>query len=181
MANKKAFSIQVQGKIPTKELFRKKSLIGLDSNVLVDCALAQEVTNYIIDLPISKRGIFYTTNKNIEEVKDVLRHKHKYSRREAKAEVDDLLKKMKIKIGNIKKDDKKLGFSYMDKYKEIGAHLPDAFIIANFKNNHISDVFSTDNRFLDVARAVGLHPRKIPTTYKIFEEKMKSFKKYLRR
>lgn len=69
MTENKSFSISIEGPIPPEELLRQKNLVGLDTTVLIDCALSREVMHYIVNLPISKRGIFYTTEKNVEEAK----------------------------------------------------------------------------------------------------------------
>ena len=76
---------------------------------------------------------------------------------------------LKIKIINITEKDFSTGTEIEHEFKYLGAHKPDVFIIACFKNNNITDVFAIDTNFVKVAEAAGMRGRKVPNLDKINE------------
>lgn len=95
------------------------------------------------------------------------------SQEDSEKEVTNVLSMMQIKIGKIEERDIDVGFDYLRRYSDRGAHKPDVFIIANFKHNNVSDILSTNNDILRLAEAVGIKARKIPTMDKIHDSKLK--------
>ncbi len=57
--------------------------------------------------------------------------------------------------------------------KNIEFHVPDSWIIADFKAAGVNKVYSTNNHFLDACRLFGTEAKKFPTIQREIENQMR--------
>jgi len=142
------------------------SKVGLDTNVLVDFVLSAMVQQFVL------QNIFHNTeivtcDICIEEAKCVLESKHNITN--AEEEIKNILQSLKVKVIALNEKDFSAGMELEREFKQLGAHKPDVFIIACFKNNSVTDVFTIDANFVKIAEVVGMRGRKVPNLDKINE------------
>ncbi|OYT32194.1 hypothetical protein B6U93_02420 [Candidatus Woesearchaeota archaeon ex4484_78] len=59
--------------------------------------------------------------------------------------------------------------------KNIEFHVPDSWIIADFKKRGVNKVYSTNNHFLAACQLFGIDASKFPTVEKEIEFQMRNF------
>jgi predicted nucleic acid-binding protein len=149
---------------------KKHNKAGLDANVLVDFVLNPLTLQFVFEKIIKSE--LFTCSICKKEAIYIL--KDKYKIKNAEQEITNLSSSLKIKLLCPTNKDYTDGSKILEKFRDIGAHEPDVFILACFKNNGVTDVLSINNDFLRTAEAIGLTPRKVDTMDKINEKMFKN-------
>jgi len=152
--------IKLHQRINPDEL-KRDILIGLDSNILINLITHPMIGQYLD----RKFNIFQKSKLAISEISKkeamlVLRKKYQYAEADAKKELEKQINAFNIRVLSITENT----FSIA---KTIKIHYPDSLIIANFKENGVTSVFSIDSEFVRAARDSGLYSIKIPNAQKI--------------
>lgn len=153
---------------------KKHNKIGLDANVLVDFVLNPLTLQFIFEKIINSE--LFTCSICKKEAINIL--KDKYKKEQAEQEIDNLISLLKIKLLYPTNKDYMDGSQILENFESIGAHEPDVFILACFKNNNVTDVLSINNDFLKTAKAIGLTAKKVDTMDKINEKMFKNLFKH---
>ncbi|MBS3125458.1 PIN domain-containing protein [Candidatus Woesearchaeota archaeon] len=140
--------------------------VGLDTNVLVDFVLSAMAQQFVLQ-NIFHNAEIVTCNICIDEAKRVLESKHNI--KNAEEEIKNVLQSLKIKVIDLEEKDFSSGVEIEREFKHLGAHKPDVFIIACFKNNGVTDVFTIDYNFVKIIGAIGMRGRKVPNLDRINE------------
>ncbi len=123
----------------------------------------------------SEEGLFVTHRRCVKEVKDWLVEKGNYAEDAATEEVMKFLKEHNIEIIEVNMSNNIL-LEQMQKEcaeKNIEFHVPDSWIIADFKASGVNKVYSTNNHFLDASRLFGIDAKKFPTVQREIENQMR--------
>lgn len=120
----------------------------------------------------NEKDLFFTHRRCVKETIDKLIEKEGYSEEKAKKEVNTFLKSYNIEIIEPNFDNEILLNEMKAECKKhnIEFHIPDSWIIADFKKQGINKVYSTNNHFLDACRLFGIEAIKFPT----FERELKN-------
>lgn len=149
--------------------------IGLDSSVIIDLIANKELFSYREEKIFSEEGLFVTHRRCIKEIKDWLVEKRSYSEDAAANEVMKFCKDHNIEIIEVNVSNKDL-LERMKKEcaeKNIEFHVPDSWIIADFKAAGVNKIYSTNNHFLDACCLFEMEVKKFPTIQKEIENQMK--------
>lgn len=162
-------------KITRETYFAGLRKIGLDSSVIIDLIANKELFSYREEKIFSEEGLFVTHRRCVKEIKDWLMEKRDYSEEQAKIDVEQFLKEQNIGIIEVNLSNRDL-LERMKKEcaeKNIEFHVPDSWIIADFKAAGVNKVYSTNNHFLDACRLFGIEAKKFPTVQKEIEYQMR--------
>lgn len=162
-------------KITREVYFAGLRKIGLDSSVIIDLIANKELFSYREEKIFSEEGLFVTHRRCIKEVKDWLVEKGNYNEEEAVEAVMKFLKNHGIEIVEVNLANKEL-LEQMEKEcaeKNIEFHVPDSWIIADFKATGVNKVYSTNNHFLDACHLFGMDAKKFPTVQREIENQMR--------
>ncbi|MBI2146431.1 hypothetical protein HYU22_03760 [Candidatus Woesearchaeota archaeon] len=149
--------------------------IGLDSSVVIDLIANKELFSYREEKIFSEEGLFVTHRRCIKEIKDWLIEKGGYSEEAAINEVLKFCKDHNIEIIEVNVSNTEL-LERMKKEcaeRSIEFHVPDSWIIADFKAAGVNKVYSTNNHFLDACRLFGMEAKKFPTIQREIENQMR--------
>lgn len=155
---------QTQIAIKRETYFYGKRKIGLDSCVLIDMIEYSEMLFYVKGL-FKEKDLLHAHEICVEEVIKILSDKRTSEITQTKEEVLKFLKENNINI--IKKDEENT------LYKTIPIHIPDSFIIADWKKSGINLVYSQNNHFNEACNSIGINAVKIPTFEKLLEIKLR--------
>lgn len=162
-------------KITRETYFAGLRKVGLDSSVIIDLIANKELFSYREEKVFSEEGLFVTHRRCVKEIKDWLVEKGNYSEEAAAEEVMKFFKDHNIEIVEVNLANKEL-LEQMKKEcaeKNIEFHIPDSWIIADFKAASVNKVYSTNNHFLDACRLFGMDARKFPTVQREIESQMR--------
>ena len=158
-------------KITRETYFAGLRKVGLDSSVIIDLIANKELFASREDLIFSEEGLFVTHRRCVKEIKDWLMEKRSYTEEVAVHEVMKFLNEHYVEIVEVNLSNKSL----LEKMKlacaerNIEFHVPDSWIIADFKAAGINKVYSTNNHFLDACRLFNMEAKKFPTVQKEIE------------
>ncbi len=162
-------------KITRETYFAGLRKIGLDSSVIIDLIANKELFSYREEKIFSEEGLFVTHRRCVKEMRDWLVEKRSYSKEAATQEVIVFLRNHHIEIVEVNLSNDTL-LEQMKKEcaaKNIEFHIPDSWIIADFKAAGVNKVYSTNNHFLDACRLFGVEAKKFPTLQREIENQMK--------
>lgn len=162
-------------KITRETYFAGLRKIGLDSSVIIDLIANKELFSYREEKIFSEEGLFVTHRRCLKEVKDWLIEKRNYSEEAAARDVMAFLNDHRIEIVEVNLANEELLKEMNRKCaaRNIEFHVPDSWIIADFKAAGINKVHSTNNHFLDACRLFGLEAEKFPTVQREIESQMR--------
>lgn len=162
-------------KITRETYFAGLRKIGLDSSVIIDLIANKELFSYREERIFSEEGLFVTHRRCVREIKDWLIEKRDYNEESSTEAVTKFLRDHNIEIVEVNMSNKEL-LEQMKKEcdeKNIEFHIPDSWIIADFKAARVNKVYSTNNHFLDTCRLFGMEAKKFPTVQKEIENQMR--------
>jgi len=162
-------------KITRETYFAGLRKIGLDSSVIIDLIANKELFSYREEKIFSEEGLFVTHRRCIKEIKDWLVEKGGYNEEAAINEVIKFCKDHNIEIIEVNVSNKEL-LERMKKecaVKNIEFHVPDSWIIADFKAAGVNKVYSTNNHFLDACRLFEMETKEFPTIQREIENQMR--------
>ena len=154
--------------------------IGFDSSVIIDLIANKELFSYQEEKIFLEDGLFVTHRRCIREIKDWLIEKRSYSEEAATSEVMKFCKDHNFEIIEVNLSNKDL----LEKMKRectrknIEFHVPDSWIIADFKAAGVNKVYSTNNHFLDACQEFEMDAKKFPTIQKEIENQMRELFKH---
>lgn len=162
-------------KITRETYFAGLRKIGLDSSVIIDLIANKEFFSYKEEQIFSEEGLFFTHRRCIKEIRDWLVEKRSYLIEVAAVEVMTFLKEHNIEIIEVNLSNDELLDQMRKKCatKNIEFHVPDSWIIADFKAAGVNKVYSTNNHFLDACRWFEIEAKKFPTIQKEIENQMR--------
>ncbi len=149
--------------------------IGLDSSVVIDLIANKELFSYREEKVFSEEGLFVTHRRCIKEIRDWLVEKGGYNEEAATNEVLEFCKDHHLEIIEVNVSNKELLERMKNECaaKNIEFHVPDSWIIADFKAAGVNKVYSTNNHFLDACRLFGMEAKKFPTVQREIENQMR--------
>lgn len=162
-------------KITRESYFAGLRKIGLDSSVIIDLIANKELFSYREEKIFSEEGLFVTHRRCLKEIKDWLVEKRSYSEEAAAQEVMTFIQNHNIEVIEPNLSNETL-LKQMEREctaKNIGFHIPDSWIIADFKAAGVNKVHSTNNHFLDACRLFGMEAEKFPTVQREIENQMR--------
>ncbi|MBS3176983.1 hypothetical protein J4457_07165 [Candidatus Woesearchaeota archaeon] len=162
-------------KITRETYFAGLRRIGLDSSVIIDLIANKELFSYKEEQIFSEEGLFVTHTRCVKEIKEWLVEKRDYNEGAATNEIIKFCKEHNIEIIEVNVSNKEL-LEWMKKEsaeKNIEFHVPDSWIIADFKAAGVNKVYSTNNHFLDACHLFGMEAKKFPTVQKEIESQMR--------
>lgn len=162
-------------KITRETYFAGLRKIGLDSSVVIDLIVNKELFSYREEKVFSEEGLFVTHRRCVKEIKNWLVEKGNYGEEAAADEVIKFLKDHNIEIIEANLANREL-LEQMKREcaeKNIEFHVPDSWIIADFKAAGVNKVYSTNNHFLDACRLFSMEAKKFPTVQGEIENQMK--------
>ncbi len=162
-------------KITRETYFAGLRKIGLDSSVIIDLIANKELFSYREEKIFSEEGLFVTHRRCVKEIKDWLVEKGDYGEEAAAEEIMKFLKDHNIGIVEVNVANKEL-LEQMKREcdeKNIEFHVPDSWIIADFKAAGVNKVYSTNNHFLDACRLFSMEAKKFPTVQREIENQMR--------
>jgi len=162
-------------KITRETYFAGLRKIGLDSSVIIDLIANKELFSYREEKIFSEEGLFVTHRRCIKEIKDWLVEKGGYNEEAAINEVIKFCKDHNIEIIEVNVSNKELLERIKKECaeKNIEFHVPDSWIIADFKAAGVNKVYSTNNHFLDACRLFEMEAKKFPTIQREIENQMR--------
>lgn len=158
--------------IRRESFFQNVRKVGLDSNVLINLVSNAEFYAHHLEKIFNEKDLFFVHKRCVKETIDKLIEKKGYSEEEAKKSVNAFLKTYNIEIIEPDFGNDTLLNEMREKCKQhnIEFHIPDCWIIADFKKYGINKVYSTNNHFLDACKLFGIDAVKFPT----FERELKN-------
>ncbi len=162
-------------KITQETYFAGLRKMGLDSSVIIDLIANQELFSYREEKIFSEEELFVTHRRCIKEIKNWLVEKRNYSEEAAVHEVMGFLNDHHIGIIEVNLSNNEL-LERMKREcasKNIEFHIPDSWIIADFKAAGVNKTYSTNNHFLDACRLFGIDAKKFPTIQREIENQMR--------
>ncbi len=162
-------------KITRETYFAGLRKIGLNSSVVIDLIANKELFSYREEKIFSEEGLFVTHRRCIKEIKDWLVEKRNYSEDAAVQEVMAFIKDHHIEIIEVNLSNNELLERMKNECaaKNIEFHIPDSWIIADFKAAGVNKVYSTNNHFLDACRLFDMDAKKFPTVQREIENQMR--------
>lgn len=139
--------------------------VGLDSCVLYDLIVNPLVFSREHAKIFEVNDVMFTHRICLSEVKDKLIEKQGYTEKDAKEEVLRYLKEHNIGIVERDFANQQILNELYEKCRrvKIDIHIPDSWIIADFKKNGINKVYSTNRHFREACKVLGIDGAPFPT------------------
>lgn len=166
--------------IARKSFFQNIRKVGLDSNVLISLITNADFFAYHLKKIFNEEDLFFTHRRCVKETVGKLTEKEGYNEEEARKAVNTFLKNYHIEIIEPNFDNDALLNEMREECKKRGIefHIPDCWIIADFKKHGVNKVYSTNNHFLDACKLFGIDAVKFPTFEKELKNQLKKMFSY---
>ncbi len=142
--------------------------VAFDTMNFIELALSKESEQKIIDewKNTIKTTRFYVSSKVIDEAFGVMVNKLKIDNVDARRKIDNIMQALNIQVVEYDKTkDNKSGFElywrYREKFNE-ECDIPDARIIAHYKREGMTVVYSEEESVRVLAEMCGMKSRKLP-------------------